>query len=48
VSELLLFVLNCRYLKSLNEEKIDSISEFLLEDLGHITAIREYLNEVKE
>jgi len=48
VSEVLLFILNCRYLKSFNEEQIDSISEFLLEDLGHITAIREYLNGVKE
>jgi len=48
VSEILLFVLNCRYLKSFNEEKIDSISEFLLEDLGHIAAIREFLNGKKE
>lgn len=48
VSEILLFTLNCRYLKSLNEESLDSISEFLLEDLGHIAAIREYLSEVKE
>jgi len=48
VSEILLFVLNCRYLKSFNEEQVDSISEFLLEDLGHIAAIRKFLNGVKE
>jgi len=48
VSEILLFVLICRYLKSFNEEKMDSISEFLLEDLGHITAIREFLNGEKK
>ncbi|MFT5661258.1 MAG: hypothetical protein ACI9TV_001904 [Sulfurimonas sp.] len=47
VSEILLFVLNCRYLKSFDADKIDSISEFLIEDLGHITEIREFLNGAK-
>lgn len=48
VAEILLFVLNCRYLKSFDEEGIDAISEFLLEDLGHIVGIREFLGGVKE
>ena len=48
VSSILLFVLNCRYLKSLESNDVEGLSEFLLEELSHIAAIREFLGGVKE
>ena len=48
VSAILLFILNCRYLKSLDTETLDNISEFLLDELSHISAIREFLGGAKE
>ena len=48
VSDILLFILNCRYLKSLDAETLDNISEFLLDELSHISAIREFLGGAKE
>ena len=48
VSEIVIFVLCCRYLKSITLEKNDSISDFLLEEFSHISMIREYLGGVEE
>ena len=48
VSEYLIFVLCCRYLKSFNQEQTESLSIFLLEEMNHYSAIREYLGGVKE
>jgi len=48
VSDILLFILNCRYIKSLDAETLDNISEFLLDELSHISAIREFLGGAKE
>lgn len=47
VSEIILFVLCCRYLKSFSKEINDSL-EFLPEEMNHISYIREYLGGAKE
>ncbi|UZO81714.1 hypothetical protein NBT05_04405 [Aquimarina sp. ERC-38] len=48
ISKILIFMLCCRYLKSLTQENKESISEFLLEELRHISPVREYLGGAKE
>lgn len=48
VSEILIFLMCCRYLKSLEKGKIDEVSDFLLEEMQHIYQIRELLGGVKE
>lgn len=47
VSEILLFTLSCRYLKSLTEDDIDSLI-FLNDELRHIKPIRDYLSAIQE
>jgi len=47
VSEIILFVLCCRYLKSFSREASESL-EFLPEEMNHISYIREYLGGAKE
>lgn len=48
VSETLIFILCCRYLKSFKQNQKEIISGFLLEEMGHISPIREFLGGVKE
>lgn len=48
VSEILIFVLCCRYLKSLSIQNKEKISEFILDEFKHISPIREYLGGPKE
>ncbi len=48
VSEILIFVMCCRYLKTLNQQQKETISVFLLEEMQHISPIREFLGGVKE
>jgi hypothetical protein len=48
VSEIIIFMLCCRYLKSLTQSNKETISEFLLEELKHISPIREYIGGPKE
>ncbi|MBI9036384.1 MAG: hypothetical protein JEZ03_18130, partial [Bacteroidales bacterium] len=46
VSEIILFVLSCRYLKSFSKEAVESL-EFLPEEMNHISYIREYFGGPK-
>ncbi|WP_271911083.1 hypothetical protein [Vreelandella alkaliphila] len=46
VSEILLFVLSCRYLKSFSVDVLDSL-EFIPEEMNHIGYIREYFGGPK-
>lgn len=48
VSEILIFVLCCRYLKTFNQQQKETISVFILEEMQHISPIREFLGGVKE
>lgn len=47
VSEIILFVLCCRYLKTFSKEAIESL-EFLPEEMNHISYIREYFGGPRE
>jgi hypothetical protein len=47
VSEIILFVLCCRYLKSFSKDTIESL-EFLPEEMNHISYIREYFGGPKD
>jgi hypothetical protein len=47
VSEIILFVLCCRYLKSFSTETLDALG-FISEELNHITAIREHIGGPEE
>jgi hypothetical protein len=47
VSEIILFVLCCRYLKTFNKEAIESL-EFLPEEMSHLSYVREYFGGPKE
>lgn len=47
VSEIILFVLCCRYLKSFSVDTIESL-EFLPEEMNHISYIREYFGGPKD
>jgi len=48
VSETLIFVMCCRYLKSFKKDQIETLSGFLLEEIHHISPIRELLGGAKE
>jgi hypothetical protein len=48
VSEILIFVMCCRYLKTFNQLQKDTISVFILAEMQHISPIREFLGGVKE
>jgi 5'-deoxynucleotidase YfbR-like HD superfamily hydrolase len=48
VSEILIFVFCCRYLKAFNQEQKEKVSLFILEEMQHISPIREFLGGVKE
>lgn len=48
VSEIIIFVMCCRYLKTFNQQQKEKISVFLLEEMQHISPIREFLGGVKE
>ena len=48
VSEILIFVMCCRYLRTLNQLQKDKISTFLLAEMQDISPIREFLGGVKE
>jgi len=43
ISDVIIFALCNRYLKSFNKIQLDSLSIFLLEEMKHVSAIREYL-----
>ncbi|MFN6262744.1 MAG: hypothetical protein ACK4XG_08020 [Chromatiaceae bacterium] len=47
VSEILLFVLSCRYLKSFPSNVLDSL-EFIPEEMNHLGYVREYFGGPKE
>lgn len=47
VSEIILFVLSCRYLKSFSAKAIESL-EFLREEMPHLSYIRSYLGGTEE
>lgn len=44
ITHILLFVLCCRYLKSIKNNDLDSISIFILEEMNDIEEIRKYLS----
>jgi hypothetical protein len=44
MSKVLLFVLCCRYLKSIDKNKLDELSTFLFEEMNDIEEIRNYLS----
>jgi hypothetical protein len=48
VSEILIFILCCRYLKLFKPQDLESLSTFLLEEMKQIAPIREFLGGVKE
>lgn len=48
VSEILIFLMCCRYLKTFKQQEKEKISTFILEEMKHISAIREFLGGVKE
>jgi hypothetical protein len=48
VSEILIFVMCCRYLKTFNQQQKEKVSVFMLEEMQHISPIREFLGGVKE
>lgn len=48
VSEILIFVMCCRYLKTFNQKQKEAISVFMLEEMQHISSIREFLGGVKD
>lgn len=48
VSEVLIFMLCCRYMKLLSPQHKETICEYLLEELKHISPIREFLGGAKE
>lgn len=47
ISEIILFVLCCRYLKSFSTETIESL-EFLPEEMSHISYVREFFGGPKD
>ncbi|MFQ2858314.1 hypothetical protein ACK3YY_12945 [Aeromonas caviae] len=47
VSEIILFVLSCRYLKSFSYHVLDSL-EFIPEEMNHLGYVREYFGGPKE
>lgn len=48
VSQILLYVLCCRYLKSFSAESLDIVSTFILEEMQDIATIREFVGGPKE
>lgn len=46
VSEIILFVLSCRYLKSFPQEALESL-EFIPEEMNHLSYVREYFGGPK-
>ncbi|MCU4188719.1 hypothetical protein M9Q43_06010 [Flavobacterium sp. HXWNR29] len=48
ITEIMIFLICCRYLKSFERKQLDQLSTFLLEEMNHISAIREILGGVKE
>jgi len=45
MSRILLFVLCCRYLKSIDKDKLDEMSTFLIEEMNDVEEIRNYVNK---
>lgn len=48
VAEILIFVMCCRYLKTFKQQEKEKVSLFMLEEMQHISPIREFLGGVKE
>lgn len=47
MTKVILFVLCCRYLKSINKDKLENISDFIREEINDIEEIRKYLDKGK-